>query len=154
MDVNWKPPPCWYEPVQNADEIPNVPNAPTSKTLTECANDKVKVKGRAELPNTGLRAQTTATPIALHLNPGTEDAETYPASGDCTISTDGSIGTPYTQGDADRTPPCGIRYLRATNVSPYRLTASLTWQLTWAGSDGTRGDLPDVNVQEIQSVNR
>ncbi|MEH0423951.1 hypothetical protein [Streptomyces sp. B21-083] len=178
---------------ENVGVVPDVPNAPTSKTLAEYAYDKVKVpateievrpearatvnlptwvwldkgtfdevKVRAELPNTGLWAETTAKPVALHLNPGTEDAETYPASGDCGIDADGSIGTPYTPGNSDKTPPCGIRYLRATDGSPYRLTASITWQITWVGSDGTGGDLPngvfetaqDIAVQEIQSVNR
>lgn len=178
---------------QDAGEIPDVPDAPTPKTLAEYAYNKVKVpeteielkpanrstvnlptwvwlnkdtfkevKVRAELPNTGLWAETTAKPVALHLDPGTEDAETFPASGDCTFNADGSIGTPYTAGDADKTPPCGIRYLRATNGAPYHLKASVTWQITWQGTGGAQGDLPngtfertmDMNVQEIQSVNR
>lgn len=94
---------------QDAGEIPDVPNAPTPQTLAEYAYDKVKVpdteielkpeakstvnlptwvwldKGtfqevevRAELPNTNLWAETTAKPVALHLEPGTEDAETFP----------------------------------------------------------------------------
>ncbi|MFF9125795.1 hypothetical protein ACF09J_21230 [Streptomyces sp. NPDC014889] len=121
-----------------------------------------EVRVRAELPNTGLWAETTAKPVALHLTPGTENAETYPSSGNCTINDDGSIGTPYAKGNADKTPPCGIRYLRATNGQPYHLKASLTWQITWTGSDGSGGDLPDgtfettqdMNVQEIQSINR
>lgn len=178
---------------QNAGDIPDVPNAPTPKTLAEYAYDKVKVptteielkpatkstvnaptwvwldkgtfseiKVRAELPNTGLWAETTAKPVALHLSPGTEYAQAIPASGNCEINEDGSIGTPYQKGDSDRTPPCGIRYLKATNGTPYRLSASVTWQITWEGSDGTGGDLPDgtfettqdMNVQEIQSINR
>lgn len=178
---------------QDAQDIPKVPNAPTPKTLADYAYNKVEVpsteielkpaakstvnlptwvwldngtfqevKVRAELPNTGLWAETTAKPVALHLDPGTRDAETFPASGDCEINTDGSIGTPYEKGSADRTPPCGIRYLKATDGTPYRLKASITWQITWQGSDGTGGDLPDgvfettqdMNVQEIQAINR
>jgi hypothetical protein len=178
---------------QDAGEIPDIPDAPTSKTLADYAYDKIKVpdteielkpeakstvnlptwvwldkgtfqevKVRATLPNTGLWAETTAKPVALHLNPGTDDAETSPASGDCKINDDGSIGTPYKTGDADKTPPCGITYLRATNGKPYQLKASVTWQITWEGTGGTGGDLPngtfettqDMNVQEIQSVNR
>lgn len=178
---------------QDAGEIPNVLNAPTPETLAEYAYDKVKVpatevelkpttkstvnlptwawldkgtfsevKVRAELPNTGLWAETTAKPVALHLEPGTGDATTYPASGDCEINDDGSIGTPYTAGDAGKTPPCGLTYLRATNGKPYQLKASITWQITWEGTGGTGGNLPngtfettqDMNVQEIQSVNR
>ncbi|MGW0470383.1 hypothetical protein [Streptomyces coeruleorubidus] len=135
-------------------------NLPTWVWLDKGTFKEVKV--RAELPNTGLWAETTAKPIALHLEPGTEDAEVFPASGDCEINEDGSIGTPYTKGDAEKTPPCGIRYLRATNGTPYELSASVTWQITWEGSDGTGGDVPDgtfettqdMNVQEIQSINR
>ncbi|WP_432188867.1 hypothetical protein [Streptomyces sp. Tue6028] len=117
---------------------------------------------RAELPNTNLWAETTAKPVALHLEPGTEDAETFPASGECKINDDGSIGTPFKKGDADRTPPCGIEYLRATSGAPYQLKASITWQISWEGTGGAKGDLPDgtfettqdMNVQEIQSINR
>ncbi|MCT9139404.1 hypothetical protein [Streptomyces violarus] len=135
-------------------------NLPTWVWLDKGTFQDVKV--RAELPNTGLWAETTAKPVALHLEPGTDDAETFPASGDCQINDDGSIGTPYTKGNADKTPPCGIRYLHATNGTPYQLSASVTWQITWQGSDGSDGDLPDgtfettqdMNVQEIQSVNR
>ncbi|WP_328495799.1 hypothetical protein OHS59_25985 [Streptomyces sp. NBC_00414] len=178
---------------QNAGAVPAVPNAPTAKTLAEYAYDKVEVPGteielkpegrstvnaptwvwldkgtfqevtvRAELPNTNLWAQTTAKPVALHLEPGTGDAETFPASGDCEIDDDGSIGTPYRTGDAGGTPPCGISYVRATAGDPYELNASVTWQITWEGTGGAGGTLPNgtfettrpMSVQEIQSVNR
>lgn len=44
----------------------------------------------------------------------------------------------------------------------YALKATLTWEISWTGAGGTAGDLPngtfatttDVQVQEIQSVNR
>ncbi|MEV0218421.1 hypothetical protein [Streptomyces sp. NPDC050704] len=135
-------------------------NLPTWVWLDKGTFQEVKV--RAELPNTNLWAETTAKPVALHLEPGTEDAETYPASGDCEINDDGSIGTPYEKGDAEKTPPCGIRYLRATAGAPYELKASVTWQITWEGTGGAGGDQPDgvfettqdMNVQEIQSINR
>ncbi|MFJ3309104.1 hypothetical protein ACIPSA_39885 [Streptomyces sp. NPDC086549] len=175
-----------------AGQIPKVENAPTPETLADYAYNKIKVpttsvelkptakstvkiptwvwldkgtfrevKVRAELPDTGLWAETTAKPVALHLDPGTPDAETIPASGDCTINDDGSIGEPYEKADADKTPPCGITYLHASNGTPYQLKASITWQISWKGSDGSGGDLPDgtfettqdMNVQEIQSVN-
>ncbi|WP_330307012.1 MULTISPECIES: hypothetical protein [unclassified Streptomyces] len=138
----------------------SIVNLPTWVWLDKGTFKEVKV--RAELADAGVWAETTAKPVALHLNPGTEDAETYPASGDCKINDDGSIGTPYTQGDADKTPPCGITYQRATNGKPYQLTASITWQISWEGSGGAKGDLPDgtfettqdMAVQEIQSINR
>ncbi|MFP3117563.1 hypothetical protein [Streptomyces sp. Iso 434] len=122
-----------------------------------------EVTARAELPDTPLYAVTTAKPVALHLAPGTEEARTYPASGDCPVNADGSIGAPYTKGAAARQPPhCGIAYLRATGDSPYQLKSSLTWEITWTGTGGTQGDLPDgtfettqdITVQEIQSINR
>ncbi|MFJ3337436.1 hypothetical protein [Streptomyces sp. NPDC086766] len=178
---------------QGAGEVPRIPHAPTPRMLAEYAYNQVKVpdteielkpetrstvnlptwvwldkgtfrdiKVRAELPHTNLWAETTAKPVALHLEPGTDDATTYPASGDCAINRDGSIGTPYKPGDAAQTPPCGVTYLRATNGRPYQLKASLTWRITWRGSDGSGGGLPDgtfettqdMNVQEIQSINR
>ncbi|MEU1153311.1 hypothetical protein ABZ369_09865 [Streptomyces sp. NPDC005918] len=118
---------------------------------------------RADLPGTGLYAVTTATPVALHLQPGTDEARTYPASGDCEIGEDGSIGTPYSrEAAATGDPHCGVEYLRATDGRPYQLTASVTWAISWKGTGGATGDLPngtfestqDVHVQEIQSVNR
>ncbi|MCT7352074.1 hypothetical protein N4P33_07790 [Streptomyces sp. 15-116A] len=146
--------------VELKPEAKSTVNLPTWVWLDKGTFKEVKV--RAELPGTGLWAETTAKPIALHLDPGTKDAETYPASGDCEINEDGSIGTPYTKGSADMTPPCGIRYLRASNGTPYQLKASITWQISWAGTGGATGDLPDgtfettqdMNVQEIQSINR
>ncbi|MGY6024960.1 hypothetical protein [Streptomyces spinosirectus] len=178
---------------QDANVVPKVAHAPTPKMLAEYAYNKVQVpdteieikptakstvnlptwvwldkgkfkeiKVRAELPRTNLWAETTAKPVALHLDPGTQDATTYPASGDCKINEDGSIGTPYKTGDAKQTPPCGITYLHATNGTPYHLKASITWQVSWEGTGGAKGDLPDgtfdttqdMNVQEIQAVNR
>ncbi|WP_328431952.1 MULTISPECIES: hypothetical protein [unclassified Streptomyces] len=178
---------------QDANVVPKVAHAPTPEMLAEYAYNQVKVpdteielkpttkstvnlptwawldkgtfreiKVRAELPRTNLYAVTTAKPVALHLDPGTEDATTYPASGDCTINDDGSIGAPYEKGDAGQTPSCGITYLHATNGTPYHLKASITWQVSWEGTGGAKGDLPDgtfdttqdMNVQEIQAVNR
>ncbi|MFJ2829040.1 hypothetical protein ACIPC1_15925 [Streptomyces sp. NPDC087263] len=135
-------------------------NLPTWVWLDKATFTEVKV--RAELAAAGVWAETTAKPVALHLEAGTDDAETYPASGDCKINDDGSIGTPYTEGDANKTPPCGITYLRASSGEPYELTASITWEISWEGSGGAQGDLPDgtfettqdMTVQEIQSVNR
>ncbi len=127
--------------------------------------DKATFKGvsvRADLPGTGLWAVTTAKPVALHLKPGTADAKTFPSSGDCPVNEDGSIGAPYKKGDAQQEPPCGIQYLRATSGEPYELEASITWEISWEGTGDAKGSLPngtfettqDINVQEIQSINR
>ncbi|MFD4634287.1 hypothetical protein ACFVYR_17940 [Streptomyces sp. NPDC058284] len=135
-------------------------NLPTWVWLDKGKFEPVKV--RAELPGTGLWAETTAKPVSLHLDPGTSDAETFPADGECAVDDDGSIGTPYKKGSAKEDPPCGIKYLRATGGDPFRMKASITWEITWKGNGGAGGDLPDgtfegtqdVDVQEIQSINR
>ncbi|MFE8962910.1 hypothetical protein [Streptomyces iakyrus] len=135
-------------------------NAPTWVWLDKGAFKPVSVT--ASLPGTGLWATTTAKPVSLHLEPGTADAETLPASGECLINDDGSIGEPYARGKGELTPPCGVRYLRSSGDGTYGLEATLTWEITWDGAGGTGGGLPNgtfatttqVPVQEIQSVNR
>ncbi|MCF3125590.1 hypothetical protein IPZ68_38735 [Streptomyces arenae] len=119
------------------------------------------VSATASLPEAGLWATATAKPVSLRIDPGTGEAATYPASGECAIE-GGSIGEPYARGRAGETPPCGVSYLRSSGGAPYQLGATLTWRMSWRGSGGTSGDLPDgafgaardVVVQEIQAVNR
>ncbi|MGW6026427.1 hypothetical protein [Streptomyces sp. NPDC055099] len=147
--------------VELKPEAKSTVNLPTWVWLDKGTFKEVSV--RAELPNTPLWAETTATPKSLHLEPGTADAETFPASGECEINEDGSIGTPYTKGKSKQDPPCGINYLRATDGKPYELKASITWEISWEGSDndgkhmlpeGTFETTQDMDVQEIQSINR
>ncbi|MFE0508478.1 hypothetical protein [Streptomyces sp. NPDC058964] len=115
----------------------------------------------ASVPVLGISATTTAEPVSLKIDPGTTDAVTYPSSGVCQID-NGNIGEPYAKGKADKTPPCGVKYLRSSGTGSYPLKATITWKIRWTGSDGNGGDLPDgtfgatqdVVVQEIQSVNR
>ncbi|MFJ3496528.1 hypothetical protein ACIPPJ_23450 [Streptomyces sp. NPDC086091] len=134
-------------------------NLPTWAWLDGADFEPVSVT--ASVPVLGISATTTATPVALRIEPGTPDAETYPASGVCPL-TGGRIGEPYARGKAGRTPPCGVRYLRSSGDGSFTLRATLTWRIDWTGSGGTGGDLPDgtfgtpqtVVVQEIQSVNR
>lgn len=136
-------------------------NLPTWVWLDETKFKPVKVT--ASLPGTGLWATTTAKPVGLHLDPGTKDADVSPTSGDCPIGDDGRIGTPYVKGSGRKSPPCGVTYRRSTaNTGAYQLKATLTWQISWEGSGGTGGTLPDgtfdsaveVDVQEAQAVNR
>ncbi|CAL9306958.1 hypothetical protein SUDANB91_04135 [Streptomyces sp. SudanB91_2054] len=136
-------------------------NLPTWIWLDKAKFKKISVT--ASLPGTGLSATTTAEPVSLHIDPGTGDAQTYPASGDCQINVDGSIGEPYADGKANDTPPCGVTYLRASGSDgAYALQATVTWKISWTSTTGEGGDLPDgtfgatqdVTVQEIQSVNR
>ncbi|WP_407071598.1 hypothetical protein [Streptomyces sp. BK239] len=115
----------------------------------------------ASVPALRISATTTATPLSLKIDPGTPDAETYPASGLCEIA-GGRIGEPYEKGKADRTPPCGVRYLRSSGDASFTLRATVTWKITWTGTGTPGGTLPDgsfgapqnVVVQEIQAVNR
>ncbi|MGP3953857.1 hypothetical protein ACTWP8_35510 [Streptomyces sp. 7N604] len=120
-------------------------------------------KVTARLPGTGLWATTTAKPVSLHLDPGTENAKVYPTGGDCPIRDDGSIGTPYNASRAKQDPPCGLTYLRATgHDGPYEFKATVRWEISWNGSGGAGGKLPDgtfgtatnLTVREVQAVNR
>lgn len=69
---------------------------------------------------------------------------------------------PYAKGKAGETPPCGIKYQRSSGDGTFKLRATITWDVTWTGTGGAGGDLPDgtfgttqdITVQEIQSVNR
>lgn len=137
-------------------------NLPTWAWLDKAVFDEVQATASINAPGFALQATTTAKPVSLKLEPGTKDAATYPASGECTINADGSIGEPYAEGKADETPPCGITYLRSSGNGTYNLQATITWEIAWTGTGGAGGDLPDgmfgddqaVTVQEIQSINR
>lgn len=116
----------------------------------------------ASLPRLNISATATATPVSLHIDPGTQDANVYPASGDCPISANGSIGTPYSTADGNGTPPCGMTYLRATSDgAAYQFKATITWKVAWTGTggggalpNGTFGATTPVTVQEVQTVVR
>ncbi|MFY1678240.1 hypothetical protein [Streptomyces sp. WMMC905] len=137
-------------------------NLPTWAWLDSERFQEVSVTASLDVGGLHIEATTTATPVSLGLEPGTPDARTHPGSGECPINADGSIGRPYTAGQADREPPCGVTYLRASGESGYDLHATVTWDISWTGTGGAGGDLPDgtfggeqtVVVQEIQSVNR
>ncbi|MFI9153662.1 hypothetical protein [Streptomyces sp. NPDC053367] len=137
-------------------------NLPTWAWLDRAVFDEVRATAALNVPGLNIQATTTAKPVALKLEPGTEDADTYPASGECALNPDDSIGEPYAKGKADRTPPCGLRYLRSSGNGSYQLRATITWEITWTGTGGAGGDMPNgtfgneqaVVVQEIQSVNR
>ncbi|WP_371669400.1 hypothetical protein OG985_18050 [Streptomyces sp. NBC_00289] len=133
-------------------------NLPTWSWLDGAEFKPVSVT--ASVPEIGVAATATAEPVSLRIEPGTEDAVTYPASGVCRID-NGRIGEPYAKGKADQTPPCGVKYLRSSGEGSFPLRATITWKIDWTGSGGAGGDLPDgsfgatqdVVVQEIQAVN-
>ncbi|MEV8604802.1 hypothetical protein AB0465_33570 [Streptomyces griseoviridis] len=122
----------------------------------------VSVTASLATPGLAIQATATATPVSLKIEPGTADAESYPASGECPLNGDGSIGEPYAKGKATLTPPCGVKYLRSSGTGTFALRATVTWRIAWTGTGGAGGDLPpgafgndqDVTVQEVQSLNR
>ncbi|MFR0358983.1 hypothetical protein [Streptomyces sediminimaris] len=136
-------------------------NLPTWAWLDKAVFNEVKATAAINVPGFDIRATTTAKPVSLKLEPGTSDAETYPASGECTMNADHSIGEPYAKGKADRTPPCGLKYLRSSGDSTFKLKATITWKVTWTGTGGAGGKMPNgtfgttqnITVQEIQSIN-
>ncbi|MEU9209449.1 hypothetical protein AB0D27_16240 [Streptomyces sp. NPDC048415] len=135
-------------------------NLPTWAWLDTAKFKPVSVT--ASVPLLNVSATTTAEPVSLKIEPGTDDATTYPASGVCEFH-NGAIGEAYAKGKSDQTPPCGVEYLRSSGDGSYKLKATITWKIHWTGTGVTRArNLPegsfggeqDVVVQEIQSVNR
>ncbi|BDD74513.1 hypothetical protein GCM10023177_39290 [Streptomyces violaceoruber] len=135
-------------------------NLPTWAWLD--ATDFKPVSVTASVPLLQVEATTTAEPVSVKIDPGTADAQTYPASGVCEVA-NGRIGEPYANGKADETPPCGVKYLRSSGDGSYQLKATVTWKIHWTGTgvageqplpDGDFGGEQDVVVQEIQAVNR
>ncbi|WP_327429124.1 hypothetical protein [Streptomyces sp. NBC_01236] len=135
-------------------------NLPTWAWLDTAKFKPVSVT--ASVPLLNVSATTTAEPVSLKIEPGTDDATTYPASGVCEFN-NGQIGEAYAKGKSDETPPCGVKYLRSSGDGSYKLKATITWKIHWTGTgvageqglpEGTFGATQDVVVQEIQSVNR
>ncbi|WP_130798076.1 hypothetical protein [Streptomyces otsuchiensis] len=110
-----------------------------------------------------LSSTVTATPVSLTIDPGTDDATVHAGSGGCAVSSSGAIGERWDSSKAGLTPPCGVTYGRATHDGgSYALGATVTWEVSWSGSDGSGGELPagefastqEVRVQEVQTVVR
>ncbi|WP_369035034.1 hypothetical protein [Streptomyces adonidis] len=135
-------------------------NLPTWAWLDAAQFKPVSVT--ASVPILDIEATTVAEPVSLRIEPGTADAQVYPASGVCTF-VNGRIGEPYAAGKASQTPPCGVKYLRSSGDGSYPLRATITWKIHWTGTgvaqeqplpDGEFGAEQAVVVQEIQAVNR
>ncbi|MCF3125421.1 hypothetical protein IPZ68_37860 [Streptomyces arenae] len=137
-------------------------NLPTWAWLDKGEFKPVSVTASLDAPGLHIEATTTAKPVSLTIKPGTDDAKLLPGSGTCEINDDGSIGEPYAKGKAKQTPPCGVVYQRSSGDGTYNLQATATWEITWEGTGGAKGTLPNgeygndqaVKVEEIQSVNR
>lgn len=61
-------------------------NRPTWDWLDKARFKEVSVTAAWNVAGLNIRATTTAKPVSLKLEPGTSDAETYPASGECAIN--------------------------------------------------------------------
>ncbi|MFW6725191.1 hypothetical protein ACHZ98_34680 [Streptomyces sp. MAR4 CNY-716] len=120
------------------------------------------VSATASVDALGISATTTARPVSVRIDPGTDDAVTHPDSGECTLG-DGGIGQKRPPG-AEGTPPCGVTYLRSSEATgPYPFQATVTWEVSWTGTNnpdptdlpsGTFGTPQEVTVREVQSVVR
>ena len=106
----------------------------------------------------GNFATVTATPVSLAFDPGDGSS-----SASC-----GGPGRPWLESDGNGAPTdgaCGFQYSHITGPaygSPVTSTQTITWQLTWTGSNNTNGSLTSkttstngrLNVLQIQTVNR
>ncbi|MFE2373535.1 hypothetical protein [Streptomyces sp. NPDC059398] len=136
-------------------------NLPTWAWLNKADFKPISVTASLDVGGFHAEATTTARADSLSLDPGTDDAQVLPASGRCAV-VHGSIGEAYAPGKADRTPPCGVVYQRSSGGGTFNLRSTATWKISWTGSGGAGGTLPDgaygddqpIKVQEIQAVNR
>ncbi|MFI1098719.1 hypothetical protein [Streptomyces sp. NPDC020917] len=109
-----------------------------------------------------LWAETTAKTDSVQIDPGTPDAQVFPAGGTCSVGANGTVGADY-NGNPNATPPCGVTYQHSTqNRGPFQLNVTAVWNVTWQGSDNAGGDFDPatvsdptpITVREIQTVNR
>ncbi|MFX4293941.1 hypothetical protein [Streptomyces bohaiensis] len=124
--------------------------------------DPVSVTARLD-GYANLSSTVTARPVSVSLDAGTADATVHAGPDGCAVSSAGVIGAEWTSARKGETPPCGVTYHRATHGGGgYELSATVTWEVSWEGSDGSGGDLPSgefgssqtVQVQEVQTIVR
>ena len=109
---------------------------------------------KAKTVNAGaVSATATATPTALVFDPG---------NGDAPVSCPG-LGRPWSAADGNAAPAnggCGYVYRRISTA--VAATVSIHWTVTWTGSTGETGRLPELTtsasstfaVEQVQVVNR
>jgi hypothetical protein len=103
----------------------------------------------------GERVTATATPVSVTWR-----------TGDGSVVTCRGPGTPYTRrySPASASPDCGHTYSRSSAGQPrgaYKVTATITWIVTWQATGGAGGTLPPLftvaaaafRVAESQAVN-
>jgi hypothetical protein len=100
----------------------------------------------------GFTATVTARPVALIYDPG---------DGGAAVTCSGP-GRPWTAADGNGPPAgdgCAYQYHRVTSA-PITSTQSILWKITWTGTGGSAGEIPQLvtstlgqlNVMQIQTV--
>lgn len=170
-DPNQLTPKTLSELAYNSAKLPTPPVvlSPAPERLKVNLGTRVKLDGdfgrvwtTASINYKGVQmaATTVATPVALHVEAGTPDAD----PGTCTYDlVKGDKG--YTVDSRDAA--CNVTYRRSSGTGTYPFKASITWKVTWTASADPDGPaqqpgLPDglstyeqnVTVKEIQAVNR
>lgn len=86
----------------------------------------------------GVSATVTAKPVGLLFDPG---------NGDDVVNCDGP-GRAWTQSDGNAAPAsgCGFEYRHVTNGTVVT-RVSILWQVSWSGTGGTSGALPQLQTQ-------
>ncbi|MFJ5177147.1 hypothetical protein ACIP68_25330 [Streptomyces griseoviridis] len=155
----------------NATKLPTPPVvlSPGAQRLVVNLGTRVKLDGdfdrvwtTADIDYKGVQmaATTVATPVALRVDAGTEDADPQLCTYDL-VKGDGG----YTVDSAGA--DCNVTYRRSSGSGTYPFKASITWKVTWTDSadpdgparapalpDGLSTVEQDVAVKEIQAVNR
>ncbi len=103
-----------------APEVETKANLPTWARLDGATSKPVSVT--ASVPLLGMTAATTAEPVSLRIEPGAADARLPPPGPPVSAPlVDGGIGERYAKGKAERTPPCGVTYLRSSGDGTFAL---------------------------------
>ncbi|MEW2405785.1 hypothetical protein [Streptomyces griseoviridis] len=155
----------------NATRLPTPPVvlSPGAQRLVVNLGTRVKLDGdfdrvwtTADIDYKGVQmaATTVATPVALRVDAGTDDADPQSCTYDL-VKGDGG----YTVDSAGA--DCNVTYRRSSGSGTYPFKASITWKVTWTDSadpdgptrapalpDGLSTVEQDVAVKEIQAVNR
>ncbi|QQM42698.1 hypothetical protein [Streptomyces liliifuscus] len=170
-DPNKLTPEILSELAFNSTELPAPPVelSPRADRLIVNLGTRVKFRGdfdrvwtTASINYKGVQmaATTVATPVALKVEAGTDDADPQTCTYDLVKGKNR-----YTVDSEDA--GCNVAYRRSSGDGTYPFKASITWKVTWTDSADPDGPprqpaLPDglstyeenVTVKEIQSVNR
>ncbi|MFF2374771.1 ATP-binding protein [Streptomyces xiamenensis] len=115
-----------------------------------------------QTPNTWGPISTTASAGGLSVTATASVKHITWAMGDGNSVTCTEPGTPYEQSYGKReSPDCGHTYSAVPGAGSYTITATSTWEITWAATNGESGTLPAetrvaetaIRIGELQVVN-